>query len=49
MTAPIGPRNIAPTSPWATPTSAESYRVAALRAAAISVVLLAGLVLLILF
>jgi len=49
VTAPFEPSRAARTSPWSTPSSAGSYRVAAMRAAAISVVLLAGLVLLVLF
>jgi hypothetical protein len=48
VTTPFEPSRGARMSPWSTPSSA-SYRVAAMRAAAISVVLLAGLVLLVLF
>jgi hypothetical protein len=46
---PFEPSRGARISPWSAPTSVGSYRVAALRAAAISVVLLAGLALLVLF
>ena len=49
MTAPLDPRYSARMSPWSAPMSARSYRIAALRAAAILLVLLAGLALLILF
>ena len=49
VTSPFEPSRAARISPWSAPSSAGSYRVAAMRAAAISVVLLAGLVLLVLF
>ena len=49
VTTPFEPSRAARISPWSAPSSAGSYRVAALRAAAISVVLLAALVLLVLF
>jgi len=50
MTAPPDPRGIAGLSPWSASvtTSAASYHVAALRAAAISLVLLVGLAVLVL-
>lgn len=48
MTAPFHPSRTSEVSPWLAPTSARSYQVAALRAAVISLVLLAGLALLIL-
>lgn len=49
MTAPSHPPHASGVSPWSAPTSARSYQVAALRAAVISLVLLAGLAVLILF
>lgn len=48
MTAPFHPPHASGVSPWSAPTSTRSYQVAALRAAVISLVLLAGLALLIL-
>lgn len=49
MTAPFNSRHIRRMSPWSAPTSTRSYYIAALRAAAISLVLLAGLAFLVLF
>lgn len=49
MTAPFGSRHIHQVSPWSPPMSTRSYMIAALRAAVISLVLLAGLALLVLF
>jgi hypothetical protein len=48
MTAPFDQPHVSRVSPWSSPTSTRSYYVAALRAAAISLVLLAGLAVLIL-